>query len=186
MIANAGGVNPDRLCREVRRARPGAASSGRARATISPPAGRLLAGGQQLQNIDTGEPLARIREHIQSANVYIGAFPLAEALATGADVVDHGTLRRRGVGSGANDSRIWLEAGGDWDLLAAACRRPRDRMRNAGTGGNCTVDWQTTPDFAQSAIQSSKPKAMAAMVITKHAGHRRPGNARNSKRAACL
>ena len=40
-----------------------------------------------MRDMDTGEPLATIRGRIQSANAYIGAFPLAEALATGADVV---------------------------------------------------------------------------------------------------
>ena len=40
-----------------------------------------------MTNMDTGEPLRSIRERILSANAYLGAFPLAEALRTGADVV---------------------------------------------------------------------------------------------------
>ena len=33
-----------------------------------------------MTNMDTGEPLGSIRDRILSANAYLGAFPLAEAL----------------------------------------------------------------------------------------------------------
>ncbi len=46
-----------------------------------------------MRDMDTGRPLSSIRERILSANAYIGAFPLAEALAaTGADVVIAGKI----------------------------------------------------------------------------------------------
>ena len=51
------------------------------------PLDEFLAAGHEMRNMDTGEPLSTIRDRILSANAYIGAFPLAEALATGADVV---------------------------------------------------------------------------------------------------
>ena len=38
-------------------------------------------------NMETGEPLAVIRDQVQSANAYIGAEPIVEALGMGADVI---------------------------------------------------------------------------------------------------
>jgi hypothetical protein len=37
--------------------------------------------------MDTGEPLAEIRDKVQSANVYLGAQPLVEAFDKGAQIV---------------------------------------------------------------------------------------------------
>jgi hypothetical protein len=38
--------------------------------------------GVDFKNMDTGEPIDKIRDRITSANVYFGAFPVAEALKT--------------------------------------------------------------------------------------------------------
>src|SRR5436189_2867603 len=40
----------------------------------------LLSRGIELRNMDTGEPLSSVRDSIQSANVYLGAAPMVEAL----------------------------------------------------------------------------------------------------------
>ncbi|MFQ5630167.1 MAG: acyclic terpene utilization AtuA family protein [bacterium] len=47
----------------------------------------FLAQGEALKNMDTGEPLSEIKHKITSANAYLGAFPIAEALSQGADIV---------------------------------------------------------------------------------------------------
>ena len=47
----------------------------------------LLASGEELSNMDTGAPLSTVRDSVTSANAYLGAFPIAEALATGAQIV---------------------------------------------------------------------------------------------------
>ena len=41
---------------------------------------RLLAEGNRFQNLDTGEPLLAVRDHVVSANAYLGAGPLVDAL----------------------------------------------------------------------------------------------------------
>src|SRR5258707_6801461 len=40
----------------------------------------LLARGHELRNMDNGEPLATVRDRIQSANAYLGAEPIVAAL----------------------------------------------------------------------------------------------------------
>src|SRR5712691_7918027 len=78
VVANAGGVNPE-ACRD--------ALAKFARVKIGVVAGddildRLddfVARGIALNNLDTGEPLEAVLPRVQSANVYFGAFPIAEA-----------------------------------------------------------------------------------------------------------
>ena len=87
VVANAGGVNPIACARAVLKAAPGLKIAVVLGDDVLPRIDEFLGKGYEMRNIDTGEPISTIRDHILSANAYIGAFPLAEALATGADVV---------------------------------------------------------------------------------------------------
>src|SRR5215469_770457 len=87
VIANAGGVNPTACAREVVRLAPGLKVAVVLGDDVFGRLDEFLGKGYEMRDMDTGEPIASIRERILSANAYIGAFPLAEALDTGADVV---------------------------------------------------------------------------------------------------
>src|SRR5262245_47668604 len=87
VIANAGGVNPVACAQEVVRLAPGLKVAVVLGDDVLERIDEFLARGYDLRDMDTGAPIASILERIQSANAYIGAFPLAEALSTGADVV---------------------------------------------------------------------------------------------------
>ena len=87
VIANAGGVNPVACAREVLRVAPGLKVAVVLGDDVFARLDEFLAKGYPMRDMDSGETLAGIRERILSANAYIGAFPLAEALDTGADVV---------------------------------------------------------------------------------------------------
>src|SRR5262249_295549 len=87
VIANAGGVNPIACAQEVRRLAPGLKVAVVLGDHVFPRLDQFLAKGYEMRDMDTREPIAGIRDRILSANAYIGAFPLAEALDTGADVV---------------------------------------------------------------------------------------------------
>ncbi|MBC8165930.1 MAG: DUF1446 domain-containing protein, partial [Bryobacteraceae bacterium] len=87
VIANAGGVNAVACAREVRRLAPELKIAVVLGDDILGRIDSMIGRGLAMNNMDTGEPVTAIREQIQSANAYIGAFPLAEALSTGADVV---------------------------------------------------------------------------------------------------
>ena len=92
VIANAGGVNPVACAREVVRLAPGLKVAVVLGDDVYGRIDEFLAKGYELRDMDTGEPIAAIRGRILSANAYIGAFPLVEALATGAQVVIAGRL----------------------------------------------------------------------------------------------
>src|SRR5258708_5536860 len=85
VVANAGGVNPVGCAQAVLAAAPGLKVAVVLGDDIFARIDELLAKGHEMRDLDTGEPLEKIRDRIQSANAYIGAFPLAEALDTGAD-----------------------------------------------------------------------------------------------------
>src|SRR5918911_1420111 len=78
----------------------------------------LLSRGIELRNMDTGEPLSTVRDSIQSANVYLGAAPLVEALKQGAQVVITGRSTDTGLTLAPLIHEFgWGEA--DWNRLAA-------------------------------------------------------------------
>jgi hypothetical protein len=170
VIANAGGVNPIACAREVRRVAPGLKVAVVLGDDILDRLDDFLAGGDKLRNIDTDEPIARIREHIQSANAYIGAFPLAEALATGADVVITGRCADAALALAPMIHEFgWTPD--DTDMLAAGIAAGHViECGTQATGGNCTDDWQTTPDFAHIGYPIVEAESDGRMVVTKHAG----------------
>src|SRR3954464_11869588 len=87
VVANAGGVNPIACAREGRRVAPALKVAVVLGDDVYGRIDDMLARGIAMKNMDTGEPLSTVRQSIQSANAYIGAFPLAASLSTGADVV---------------------------------------------------------------------------------------------------
>jgi len=170
VIANAGGVNPIACAREVRRLAPDLKVAVVLGDDIYPDLDDMLARGLAMSNMDTGEPLAAIRQKILSANAYIGAFPLAEALATGADVVIAGRCTDTALTLAPMIHRYgWKET--DWDLLAAGTIAGHIIECGAQcTGGNCQVDWQTIEDYANIGYPIVEAEPDGTFTVTKHPG----------------
>src|SRR5579871_3704018 len=82
VVANAGGVNPaacrDSVLEVARRQGIDVCVATVTGDDIMPRLNDLLARGVKLKHMETGEPLSNIRERVQSANVYLGAFPIAD------------------------------------------------------------------------------------------------------------
>src|SRR5258705_12782639 len=108
----------------------------------------LLARGIELRNMDTGEPLVTIRERVRSANAYLGAFPIAEALGQGAQIVITGRCSDVALSLGPTIHEFgWRHD--EWNKLAAGVVGGHVIECGAqATGGNCQVDWETIPDMA--------------------------------------
>ncbi|MBV9081271.1 MAG: DUF1446 domain-containing protein [Acidobacteriaceae bacterium] len=170
VIANAGGVNPVACAREVKRLAPQLRVAVVLGDDILDRIDDLLAHGEELRNIDTNEPLSSIRDRIQSANVYIGAFPLAEALQTGADVVITGRCADAALALAPMVHEFgWNPE--QWDLLASGIVAGHVIECGAqATGGNSTADWQSTPDFANIGYPIIEANPDGTMIITKHQG----------------
>jgi hypothetical protein len=130
----------------------------------------LLARGVELRNMDTGEPLEMVRERIQSANVYLGAWPMVEALNRGAQIVITG----RATDTGLTLAPIIHEfkwAHDDWDKLAAGTIAGHIIECGAQcSGGNCQYDWRSIPDMANVGFPIVEAEANGTFIITKHEG----------------
>jgi len=170
VVANAGGVNPVACARAVRKAAPGLKVAVVLGDDVLDRIADFLGKGHEMRNIDTGEPLASIRDRILSANVYIGAFPLAEALATGADVVICGRCADAALVLAPMIDRFgWTPD--DWDKLASGIVAGHIIECGAQcSGGNCQVDWQNIPDFANIGYPIVEAEPDGSFVVTKHAG----------------
>ena len=169
VIANAGGVNPVACAREVVRLAPGLKVAVVLGDDVFPRLDEFLAKGYEMRDMDTGEPLSTIRAQIQSANAYIGAFPLAEALATGAHVVVAGRSTDTALTLAPMVYKFgWGPA--DFDKLAAGTIAGHIIECGAQcSGGNCQVDWQSIPDMANIGYPIVEARPDATFTVTKHA-----------------
>lgn len=170
VIANAGGVNPVACAREVRKLAPDLRVAVVLGDDIYPSIDDMLQRGLSLASMDTGEPLSSIRSQILSANAYIGAFPLVEALHTGADVVIAGRCTDIALALAPMIERFgWKED--QWDLMAAGTIAGHIVECGAQcTGGNCQVDWRSIPDMANIGYPIIEAEPDGSFTITKHAG----------------
>ncbi len=176
VTANAGGVNPEGCAAAVGEVARELGLGGRLRigtVTGDDVMGRLddfLERGVELRNMDTGEPLSTVRERVQSANVYLGAWPLVEALNRGAQVVVTG----RATDTGLTLAPIIHEFGwreDDWDRLAAGTIAGHIIECGAqASGGNCQYDWESIPDLAGVGFPIVEARADGTFVVTKHEG----------------
>ena len=170
VIANAGGVNPRACAREVRRLAPGLKVAVVLGDDVFDRIDEFTAAGYAMKSMDTGEPLAVIRPRIMSANAYIGAFPLVEALSTGADVIIAGRCTDTALTLAPMIHHFgWGET--DWDKLAAGTIAGHIIECGAQcTGGNCMVDWQSIPDMANIGYPIVEAEPDGTFTVTKHQG----------------
>jgi hypothetical protein len=170
VIANAGGVNPLACAREVRRIAPNLKVAVVLGDDIYGRIDDMLARGIAMNNMDTGEPLSSVRGNILSANAYIGAFPLVEALQTGADVVIAGRSTDTALALAPMIHRFGWKPD-QWDLMAAGTIAGHIVECGAQcTGGNCQVDWTNIPDMANIGYPIIEAEPDGSFVITKHPG----------------
>ncbi|MBI3654244.1 MAG: DUF1446 domain-containing protein [Acidobacteria bacterium] len=176
VVANAGGVNGE-ACRDaVLEVARKAGFQGRARIgivagdDIMPRLDDYLSRGVELKNLETGEPLSAIRSQVQSANIYFGGRPVAEAFDQGALIVIAGRVTDTGLSLGPLIHEFkW--AADDWDRLAAGTIAGHTVECGAQcTGGNCQFDWETIPNLADIGYPIIEAQEDGSFVITKHEG----------------
>ena len=171
LISNAGGVNPEACGNAIRQLIEEAGLSLKVAVItgddLMPKLDQVLA--SKPAEIFTGEPTPP-REAIASANAYLGAFPIAEALNQGADIVVTGRCVDSAVTLGACIHRFGWQRD-DLDLLATGSLA--GHLIECGpqaTGGNYT-DWH---EVAHSLHEVGYPIAEIAadgsIVMTKPRG----------------
>ena len=129
----------------------------------------LLAAGEPLANMDDGRPLSAVQDRILSANVYIGAFAVAECLAQGAQIVIGGRLTDPALVGGPMIHEFgWQRT--DFDQLAAGTMAGHIAECGAQcTGGNFT-GWRDVPDFVRIGYPVIEASRDGTFVVTKHEG----------------
>ncbi|QDV08890.1 hypothetical protein Poly30_44450 [Planctomycetes bacterium Poly30] len=173
IVANAGGVNPmackDAVLEVVRKHGLNVKVAVVEGDDILGHLDELMASGEAFKNMDTGEPLSKVRDGVTSANVYLGAFPIAEALDQGADIVITGRGTDPGLVLGPLIHEFgWTEK--DLDQLAAGTVAGHILECGAQcTGGNYT-DWQNIPKMAMIGYPIVEALADGTFTVTKHEG----------------
>lgn len=126
--------------------------------------------GVEIKSMDTGESLASIRDRVQSANVYLGAAPLVEALGKGANIIVGGRL----TDTGLTLAPLVHEFGwsfDDWDKISAGTIAGHIIECGAqSSGGNCQYDWQSIPDMANIGFPIVEASPDGTFIVTKHEG----------------
>lgn len=172
ILANAAGVNPHACLRATAAAirklgLPGVRVAIVEGDDILPELRELVASGEPLRNMDTGEPLEPHLEDVQSANVYLGAAPIVEALRQGADIVVTGRVTDPSLVV----APLMHEFGwsmDDHDRLAAATVAGHILECGAQcTGGNFT-GWRDVPDLARIGYPVIEAREDGTFTVTKH------------------
>ncbi|HTH51068.1 MAG TPA: acyclic terpene utilization AtuA family protein, partial [Pyrinomonadaceae bacterium] len=129
-----------------------------------------LADGVEIKSMDDGTPLSAIRDKVQSANVYLGAAPLVEALGRGANILVGGRL----TDTGLTLAPLVHEFGwdfNDWDKISAGTIAGHIIECGAqSSGGNCQYDWQSIPDMANIGFPIVEASPDGSFIVTKHEG----------------
>ena len=176
VTANAGGVNPRACADAVATATKQLGFEGKLKigvVTGDDLLGRLdglIARGHQLKNLDTGRPLRDVRDRVLSANAYLGAAPVVEALRGGAQVVITGRVTDTGL-TLAPLIHAFDWAPDAWDLIAAGTVAGHIIECGAqASGGNCLVDWERIPDLANVGYPIVEARPDGTFDIVKHPG----------------
>jgi hypothetical protein len=168
VVANAGGVNPVACAREVVRLAPGLKVAVVLGDDVFPRLDEFRAKGYELRDMDTGKPLSTVRDRILSANAYIGAFPLAEALDTGADVVIAGRSTDTALTLAPMIHRYGWTPDEYHKLAAGTIAGHIIECGAQTTGGNCQVDWQDIPNMADIGYPIVEAEPDGSFAITRH------------------
>ncbi len=171
VVSNAGGLDPDHCAEAVAEV----ADTLGLNPTIAyvngddllPRLGELRDAGVDILDLETGEPVAPI-DYI-SANAYLGAWGIVEALAQGADIVVTGRTTDAAIVAGpAAWHHGW--ARDDWDAMAGAVAAGHViECGTQATGGNYSF-FTEIPGLERAGFPLAEVAADGSSVITKHPG----------------
>lgn len=179
IVANSGGVNPPACARAVAKILREAGLGELSLGVISgddllPKIDELQAAGYAFENLDTGEPLVALLQRqgglqgLVSANAYLGARPIAEALAGGARIVITGRVADASLTLGpAMHEFGWRWD--DWPNIAAATTAGHLIECGAQVTGGYATSWRDYR-LADVGYPIAELSENGSVVITKPVG----------------
>jgi hypothetical protein len=173
IVVNAGGLNPAGLAAELHKlagrlgVRAGIAHIEGDDLTAQLP--DLQAQGIELRHLDKDIPLSALRQQVVTANAYLGAWGIVEALQRGADVVVCPRVTDAALVLGPAAWKFgWRRD--DWDKLAAGVVAGHIIECGAQcTGGNYSF-FREVPNIERIGFPLAEMHADGSFVITKHPG----------------
>lgn len=173
IVTNAGGLDPQALADALRalgerfglRPRIAVVTGDDVRDRLA----AWQAAGHPLAHLDRGTPLAALKAPVVTAHAYLGAWPIAEALARGADVVVTGRVTDAALVVGPCAWRFgW--ARDDWDRLAAATVAGHILECGAQCCGGNYAFFEEVPSFRRIGYPLAEVASDGSFVVTKHPG----------------
>ena len=175
LIANAGGLDPLECARALARAAVEAGFPDLKIGVVSgddlmPELPRLAAQGVRLDHFDSGASQDGIPSPVLSANAYLGAFPIAAALARGAEIVVTGRVNDAALVLGPLIHEFkWKDS--DYDRLASGTIA--GHLLECGgqaSGGNFNGDWQKVPALERLGYPIAEVDETGDFTMTLHPG----------------
>jgi hypothetical protein len=173
VVTNAGGLNPAGLANEIEKLTERLGI----KATVGYVEGddllarlpALQKQGVELRHLDKGIPLSSLAAQVVTANVYLGAWGIVEALRRGADVVVCPRVTDAALTLGPAAWKFdW--ARDDWDRLAAGIVAGHIIECGAQcTGGNYSF-FKEVPEIGRIGFPIAEMHRDGTVVITKHPG----------------
>ncbi|HEY1601724.1 MAG TPA: acyclic terpene utilization AtuA family protein [Pirellulales bacterium] len=173
LVTDAGGLNPAGLATELR----ALIEKLGIKASVAHIEGddllgklpALRAAGHEMRHLDTGRPLAELKAAPLTANAYLGAWGIVEALGHGADIVICPRVTDASLVVGPAAFHFgWSRT--DWDRLAGAVVAGHVLECGAqATGGNYAF-FREVPGLEHPGFPLAEMHADGSSVITKHPG----------------
>jgi len=173
VVTNAGGLNPAGLAEQVSqladRLGVGVSVAHVEGDDLMPKIAELQSAGHDLAHLDTGVPLTAATGEVVTANAYLGAWPIVEALSSGADVVICPRITDASLVVGpAAWHHGWSPT--EWDRLAGAVAAGHViECGPQATGGNYAF-FSEVPGLEHPGFPIAEVAEDGSSVITKHPG----------------
>jgi Acyclic terpene utilisation family protein AtuA len=172
VITNGGGVNPEGCAEAIVKVANGLNIKGLKIAVVAGDdikdnLDELIDLGEELNNMETGESIVSVKDKLLSANVYLGAAPIVEALAKGADIVITG----RTTDTGLTLAPMIYEFGwsmDDYNMMSTGTVAGHIlECGGQASGGNFMGDWKSI-ELSNIGFPIAEAYPNGDVVVTKH------------------
>jgi acyclic terpene utilization AtuA family protein len=173
IVSNAGGLNPSAMAEAVKEIAKELNLDVKVAYIdgddLAPRMQELQSEGEAFNNMDTGVNLADNKNHLLTANAYLGAWGIKEALDQGADIVICPRVTDAAVVIGPAAWKFnWQRT--DYDALAGALAAGHViECGQQATGGNYAF-FQEVPSFDNPGYPIAEIEANGNFTVTKHPG----------------